>query len=527
MILAMRFSVFKLFVQVLFLSITLPLQAQLPRPDIMASSTNDFMSKRKEVLQKILYSDASGHYALFAKGKYGKGKKSVRKFDLNLKPTSYNLSLRFPKKVREPLTVDVVATGDRLYHIWKVWAKEGIQHFAQEINLGTKDILPEKRISNIDYVNGVSTRTTSFVQRDQEERFHLFSEILGNPNGNVALQFDSFDDGFDHRKTTTYQLPYTVKQFSLQRVLPFKNDGFFVIGKKFFSPNKTKSVKQKEYEYVIYHLIDGEANLIHTITTDGTHMDGVASEVSDDHLVISAFKCNHNSSRPNGIYSFKYDIENRRKVIENSCMLPDSFYDYPELKDKKLSGIQIGFQNKKWLADGNYILKDIFSNQAQETIVVAEQEFYTQNVSPNAVGALMTPAKNFYSKDIVIFKLDKDGQLLWHTKIVKNQEWGDNTILSYYPVFKNNTLYLFYNGNYINPEVAERNFLNEQDAALICSVVNGDGSVYPKILEYYTEEYPNVILPASTSYKETMGAILFHRAPGNLKRQKFTQVKFR
>ncbi|MEM1336484.1 MAG: hypothetical protein AAGF96_01980 [Bacteroidota bacterium] len=355
----------------------------------------------------------------------------------------------------------------------------------------------------------------------------MITEILGNQQGGVMLQLDSFDENLSKKRTTIYELPHSIQHFSIQKVLPYQNDGFILIGKNHSSWNKSKSVRQKEYEYFVYYLFDRKTNLVKRISPNNKHMNGLALEINGDHLIITAFIDNHNITRPNSIYVFKYDLSQNRIVFDSICDLPPSFYDYPEIKDKKIAAIKIGFQNKKWLADGNYKIKEIFSNQQDETIIVSEQEFYTQNLASSPVAALITPNNNFYSKDIVVFKISKDGQLLWHSKVIKNQEWGSNDILSYYPVFKNNTLFLFYNGNYINPESSGRNFLNEHDSALLCTIIGENGGIQQRILEYYTEEYPNVILPSLSHYNKELGAILYHRAPGNLKRQKFTQVELR
>ena len=371
--------------------------------------------------------------------------------------------------------------------------------------------------------------TKSHLVKDRETtQVHLVTQIFGNQKDPVEIRIDSFDEKLNPLNTLNLSLTHPTEQFQLLSVTPYDEKKYVLVGKHHSSRNISKSVKRKEYEYFVYNLTDGEAQVLHTISPNDTHLNGLITSIKDDKLFMTGLIGKHNPSKPSSIYYLQYDLSRLQMDFEKRNRLPDTFYNYPEKRDEKTPTLQVGFRNKKREADSNYQIKDLFLNDNNETILIAEQNFFTENSAPitNGQGAI-TPTlgrKMFYSNDIAVFKMSKEGDFLWHSKIMKRQQWGgDISVLSFYPTFKNNTLFLFYNGNYINIENPGANFLTKNDAALMCTVINADGTFQRNVVTYYTEEYPNVVLPRLCNYKEDIGAVLYHRAPGNLKRQKFTR----
>ena len=65
--------------------------SQIFMPNFEVESFEEFQNKKKELFQKMLFSDYSGHYALFGAGKFGNGKKTIRKFTLDFQPEDYKI----------------------------------------------------------------------------------------------------------------------------------------------------------------------------------------------------------------------------------------------------------------------------------------------------------------------------------------------------------------------------------------------------------------------------------------------------
>ncbi|MGD1947611.1 MAG: hypothetical protein ACFB0A_15420 [Croceivirga sp.] len=468
----MRHPFLKLIFLVPFLFGVSFIKAQIPRPDFEINYLTEFQNKKNEVLQTFLYSDATGHYALFAGGKYGDGKKTIRKFDFNFQPTNYRMKLEYPKKTSAPTDIGFLSSGKQFYHFWQVKSREGIHHFVQEIDLSTQAKKDVKKIATIDYVNGYSTSTESRVLQDDSKQMYLATEILADRQESVTLRIDSFDENLRPETTFSYNLPHPKWQFKVLSIHPYQDNSFILIGKNHFSENIVKSEKRKEYEYHIYELKNGEAHLLKTISPNNFHINGLKSILKDNHLIIAGFLNEHDILKPSAIYAMRYNVLLAEVEFEKSTRLPDSFYNYPEIRDQKIAAIHVGFRNKKKDADRNYVLKELYTSDNNDLLIVAEQNFINENNVPitNGQGMLIPSigTKTFYSNDITVLKVDKEGNLMWNSKIIKRQQWGGNpSILSYFPVFKNNKLFLFYNGNYLNLENSGSNFIDKNDAALI------------------------------------------------------------
>ena len=172
-------------------------------------------------------------------------------------------------------------------------------------------------------------------------------------------------------------------------------------------------------------------------------------------------------------------------------------------------------RGSKDYSDSNYFLRRLFVTSKNEAILLIEQAYAYQGTT---VGDI------YHYDDIGIFKLGVKGDLIWTSKIKKEHAWhGTNKFLSFYSTLKNDRLFLFYNGNYINIEGRD-NFLKGNDAALLCTTVESDGSFQRNVVSYYAEEYPVVAIPRLSNRSEFKGVLLYSVAPGNVKRQKFTNV---
>jgi len=505
---------------------------QIPEPHYEVQPSLEFLNKKKEILKTLLYSDDTGHYALFANGKFGNGKKSIRKFDLDFQPTKYRLNVGFPKKTFEPKTLKIVPFEKTIYHFWTTRTRKGIDYYVQEIDLGSQTVKTEKLIARIDYKKGYNTRTESTIVLDNNlNQLYLLSKVIHGLQENVVIRVDRYDENLEHVETQNYPLPFSNEQFKIINVKPYDDGRIILIGKNYYSRNIFKSIKRKEYDYHIYNLVNGNPILLKTISPNNKHLNNIVSKLVGEHLIITGFIDEHSLSKPSSIYFLKYNLMSSQVDVEKRNRLPDSFYSYPENRDEKIGNIHLNLRNKKREADSNYQIEDFFVNNKNEVTIVAEQNFFFESNVPITNGQgliIMTNGKEYYSSDIVVIKVNSEGELIWHSKIIKRQQWiGSKNILSHFSVYKNNKLFLFYNGNYLNLENRYTNFLKENDAAFICTVVEDDGYFQRNVISYYTEEYPNVVLPSLSNHNNTYGAILYHRALGNLKRQKFTQVLLR
>ncbi|GAB5475600.1 MAG: hypothetical protein Mars2KO_36990 [Maribacter sp.] len=526
--------------------------AQFAEPDFEVQPTVEFENKKRELLQKLIYSNTTGHYALYGKGKNGDGQKSIRKFDTNFKPLGYRIKLSYPKDAIEPKTIDVISIDNKVYHIWSAISSKGVDYFSEEIDLLSKSIKQKTKIASLsrDVANYDSRNAKILLNRNLKQTY-LFVELIKSPKEDKKLSLFVFDSRMNIMDVQNYTFPHDNKNFILKSIQPSTNDRFIVFAKWFSWEDKEKSIEAKEYSYFAYELHNNEVGLLAEIRTEGNHLTNFLAKTEDSSLFISGLLAKESPEIPVGLFFLKYDLIKKKITQEKRLSMPKSFYKYPEYLDENSSIPTKAKDIKKRAEDSYYSPKRLFISSKKEVILLTEQNSFMQMTSvgiPNygvnqfGAGAPQMQITGFirsnyifdysqsegsgihFRNDIAVFKFNENGELLWSNKIEKQQEWPETSkYISLYSKFVNDKLFLIYNGNYLNIE-GSGDFLGKKDSALLCTVVEENGNYRRQIIHYYTAEYPNVTMPYLTHYSEKYGFLLHSRAPLNIKRQKFTRV---
>lgn len=479
-------------------------------PNFEVKSEVEFQNKKKELFRKMLFSDNSGNYAVFSSGKNGRGQNSIRKFDNQFKPLDYRFKLTYSKNVLDYKTINVIIIDKKAYHIWCAKTHEGIDYYKQEISLTNRKVLSEEKIASNDRNGRAFKYFSPEINVDYNfNRIYLQIPHANNSQSNKTFKVVLFDLDFNLIKEENYEFPYPSNRFIFSFYKPYDKDKLIVIGKKFDSDYLNQSNKERNYTHLIYRLENNQIKLLHEIKPNPHHINKVAARINNNSLLVSGVIANHSISKPSSIYFLNYDLINLKVRAERKQRIPDSFFKNPEKREQKIKALG----GQKQYVDGNYYLRNLHVTSENESSLIIEQAYVFKD---QYMGDM------YYYDNIGVFKLDPLGNLLWTSKIIK-EHTGRREYLSFYSVEKNNRIFLFYNGTYINIE-GKPDFLRANDAALLCTVVEPDGNYQRSVVNHYTEEYPTVAIPTLSNYSEKKGVIIFSRAQGNVKRQKFTWV---
>lgn len=545
---------FKLYILFILCSFSSNVFAQFLEPDFDIYPSVEFQNKKKEILQKIIYSDPSGHYAIYASGKNGGGKKSIRKFNTNFKPMNYRIKINFTKNAFEPKTIDIITIDNKVYHIWSERSVNGVDYFSQEIDLLSESIKTNIKIATVSREEAYYEFCKPKLVLDSDlKRVYLFVELVKGQKENKKLSIFVFDSKMNSISHEKYTVPHDNKNFIVKSIIPTKNNAHILFGMWFSWEDKDKSIKAKEYSYFAYKLLNNEVALLTEIKTKGAYLSSFLTETKGSDLYISGLLAQETRDIPSGLYFLKYDLSKKEIANEKRIAMPENFYKYPEYLVDKTNRSDKTKDKKKRKEDSFYVPKKLFITNKNEVILLTEQNSLVQSSGggftyglPDASGMptiLPFPIYRFQSEsthdlgdshdkdfglhlrnDIAIFKFDNTGEILWSNKIEKQQEWqGTSSYISLYVKYQNNKLFLFYNGNYLNIE-GNGDFLGKKDSALLCTVVKDNGNYQRQVIHRYIGEYPNVTMPFLSHYSDKYGVLLYSRAPLNVKRQKFTRV---
>ncbi len=512
---------------ILFLFFSFFGSAQIIKPRYSIEKIPSYETKKREVPVKILFSDDSGYYVLFGKGKHGRGTKSIRKFDTKLQPTKYRIDLSVKKISNIEETVDVVLHNKIMYHIWWSNIKGAKDFYVQKVDYENARVDEGKKIASIAKEEAYSDFFTTKIFTDSKsDLIHLTYNLPIEREDSEKLAIHSFDTDFNSVQSNIYHLPLkgfiNVNNLFLEAIDTTK---YVLLTKSYLSANYLRSEQKKEYEYPIFLLEDGKMKLLKRILPEGSFITSISAHITESgHLLASGVSSSVTISKPDGVYFLNYDLNTMRVAVEKRTSLPDDFYERPDKRNKKVRTLGLGLGFNKRNADNFYYGNGLLVADADNIFLMAEQRYSVVS----DYGRI-----THYNKNIAVFKLDERGNLLYTTKIGKNQARANTEIYSsFHPVFHQEQLYLFYNGNVKNLHHLyggkfENAFSEQKDRALICAIINPNGEFDKNVATYYSDLEAIIMRPALSNINDSGELVIFGQYPGNVKKQGFTKINFK
>ncbi len=482
---------------------------------------NVFKNDEREIPTDILGSDDTGYYLLYAGGRFGRGKKSVRKFSLELLPTGEEILLGGDKNATQR-SLGVAKVNDKIIHIWSSMDDSGKKYFFQTIDLKTFSSGPTKFIAEIKNDTRKASRSMSrFMISDDEKTIALFYTV---PNKNKELQkirVQKFDTDFNVLETGEFEFNYQNKVLAIQDVLLDRDNNFVIVTKKY---NSTKIVKEElnhKYEFQFYRIKNDELKLVHTIIPNDVHLRSLKPIIDkNNNLFVSGIISKVNLYAMTGVYAAKINLDNGTEIFETYSHF-DANYITLLLEDGKRKERILKRIAKGKHEDPNYILRHVMLNENGEQTMIAEQiHSYTYNY-----------ATTFYHQNLALIKLNDKGDVIWSTKIGKNQTKPNVAIYSsYYPVTKDDDLILLYNchesnlshtkGTTANP------FLGAGKIFIATSITMNTGAYTRQKLANKEQLDGITIRPSLYNWIDDSTLLMFGQDIDNLKNQGFVKLKF-
>ncbi len=263
--------------------------------------------------------------------------------------------------------------------------------------------------------------------------------IDGKSDENDGLQLYLFDENSNKKFDVMYGNGVKDKKSFFQNILiSDEGDAIYLVAKA-YAPNLKKKEEGGKYFFDISK-----------ITANSQSSQKI--EVGE-HYIGSLKTCFHN----NELVSFGFYSDNQENKYSGICHFkldPNTL----TVKSSKYNPFTAQFLVDKYGSETYKALKTIsfkktFFNSNDEIIINAEEAYVTEYfnnpgvAAAVVVGVMPSYSINYTYDDIIIAKLNNDGELLWARNINKKQSTGDedNGFLSYTSVFCNDKNYFFVN----------------------------------------------------------------------------------
>lgn len=269
----------------------------------------------------------------------------------------------------------------------------------------------------------------SFSKSGNYNVFNVDSSDKKNEKHSILV----FDEDFKKLWEKEFELPYEDKKFKLEDVIVSDKGEVFVLG-KVFPKKKKKKKKGGNYHYELFKLTKDKVEKTKISVDEHFVATLEPSFDNDDQIKLIGFYSNKNENRFKGVCFFGVNAEDFK--VKKSVFSPftDQFLidKYGKKKDKELRNVR--FKNVSMSEDGGLIIS-------------AEEFFITQTYVHNQFGGYTRISFNF--DDIIVLKINPDGNLAWARNINKAQtsRYFSNPLMSFGTAQHNKYHYLVLNAH--------------------------------------------------------------------------------
>lgn len=309
-----------------------------------------------------------------------------------------------------------------------------------------------------------------------------------------------FDNALNKKIEHVYKRDFNTKAFKLQNMEVSKDGNvIYLLGKISYEKNK-KTKEEAKTEFELSRITNNDEKSV-VLGTEAISLLSMKFSNLDDKLVCVGFYSESDKVDFKGVAYFELDpvslkINNNKLNPFTNQFIIDKF---GKSKDKNVGAINI--KNLQFTSD-------------KEIIINAEEQF-TVTIRRSSGGYSYT---DFFN-DIILVKLDQNGETLWARNINKKSKTsGDTSYLSYVSILKDNETYILVNSadkiNKIsnNRIEFELNSLNKANLNVIKTDKNGN-ITYQEILNDKDIEVPIMV----ANGKILDGSVYFMGRKGNKK----------
>ncbi|NJX16265.1 hypothetical protein [Tamlana crocina] len=491
--------------------------------DISVEFGSVFKNDKREIPIDIIGKDENGYYLLYSEGKYGQGDDMyLRQFNLDLTPSGKEINLKDDTYEGKFNSLGLVKIKDNITHVFYLLTDEGKTFYYQNTDLKTFSLGPKQLITTIENDTKSARNSLSrFMISEDENTIFLFYTIPNKNKETAKIRVQTFDSSFNEKSISSYELPFKNDVLSFRKIFINNKNELFILCKKYDSYKILADGNNKRYEYLLYKVEPEKLNLLSTVRSPKVHLRNLnITLINDNELILSGLTSKKNIYAMTGVFSSKINLNTGEKIYSKHTPLSAEFFAQL-LEDGKKKNKAIEKYNDGKRENQNYVLQQTLKLDNDEVLVLAEQVWsYTYNY-----------ATTYYHHNIAAIKLDANGDLIWAKKIGKRNDKPNVPIYSsYFPICKNNHLFLLYNCseknlNHKSGHLA--NYFTDFDRAFIATDLNlntGDYIRKPLIRNFQLEDI--TIRPLLYNWMSDDTLLMFGQDIDNLKNQRFVKIKF-
>ncbi|RED43167.1 hypothetical protein DFQ10_10679 [Winogradskyella eximia] len=346
----------------------------------------------------------------------------------------------------------MIELQDKYYFFYSSWSGKKTKHerlYYREINFETGEFIGEP-IKLIDisgklagspmatYTTGVNfgamgmfggfgvTDKFDFITSYDESKlmvqYRKKPEVKRDTKSYDIIGVNVYDFTLNPVWSNEYKMPYTERRMNLLDFAVDSEGHGYMLSKVFHDDSnkdkKKKKDKDANYHMELFRLLDGSDNIeITKIVLDDKFINGISLfESSDDFMICAGFYTNGLNNRlanSDGLFTFKID-KNGELVEKKSHEIPvEVLNQYVSDRTKKKNNKKDEKDKAEFI---NLQLRDLVIYNDGSLVLIGEQTFVVQHRTSS--GRIYY---TFHNNDMLISKIDPNGDLAWMKKLPKRQ----------------------------------------------------------------------------------------------------------
>lgn len=327
---------------------------------------------------------------------------------------------------------------------------------------------------------------TCYISADNSHLLVYENLAYSNAEWKEKLKVAVYDTTFNKEWEKTIELPYEAKEFTVTSLV-LSNDGdLYVYGELYKIGSEKLLSKIKGKTEFTYRLLafkeNGQVFKNISLELDKKFVTDLRLEIGNDGNPIAVgFYSDKGLGSIKGAFYMVVDKDQLQITIKKTVQFDNSFIQSNLKQGEKLVS-NLKSKTKSGAEMKSYDLSGVIIKKEGGAILVAEQYYIIVHTHVRSDGSSTTTTTYIYN-DIILVDFDKQGNLMWKTKISKRQtsknDFGARS--SFTMVYSGNKLFFIYNDNPKNENLekgkAAKSAFSKKIALMITEVDTKDGSI--------------------------------------------------
>lgn len=310
-----------------------------------------------------------------------------------------------------------INTGDKLTNLYAFPVN------ADKMSLGEPQLLEA-----VDYSKGKKkdSKDFKFSFAPDSSKILLYYNVPGKKDEFESFGFKVFDAALEQLFELEVEIPYTQKLFDVLQVA-MDNDGSIFLAGKLYNEKRRES-RKGAVNYSTKILVFKNQSVVPTeidVVFDDVFISSLKMNFRANLISIVGFFSDSKSVGEKGVFVMDIDKE-KSEILQHNLKFFDKKFFTMGLTNKEKERLNKRMRKGKEVSFQRFEIDHVLPGKDGSFTIVAEQryiEVVTTSTGPN--GASRTDTY-FNNNHLLVFKVNKDNEIDWYTKVIKSQRTSND-----------------------------------------------------------------------------------------------------